>query len=205
VTHRGFTLLEMVVAIAIFGVIAAMSYAALNNFLEARVHINAENEKLQALQNTFVILERDLRFATPRPVRDNFGDAEPAFIGTTGDALAGGERLRLTTLRPAPAESGLQQAARVAWRLDDDELSRVTWPVLDRDLDTRETRRRMISDVAELSFRFFSYQGDDSLTASSEWISDTALPAGVEITVLMDDQPAYQRIVQVGGGGGGAP
>lgn len=200
-SQRGFTLLEMVVAIAIFGVIAAISYSALNNFLDARAHIKQRTERLQALQNTFVLLQQDLRFAVARPVRDNFGDAEPAFAGTTGDALVGGERLRLTTLRPAPVDMDTQQAARVAWRLDDKELSRVTWPVLDRDLDTSEDRRRMLSGVEEISFRFFSYQGGGSLTASSEWISDTALPAGVEVTVLLDDGPAYQRILQVGGGG----
>lgn len=200
-SQRGFTLLEMVVAIAIFGVIAAIGYSALNNFLDARAHIKQRNDQLQALQNTFVLLERDLRFAAARSVRDNFGDAEPVFIGTAGDALASGERLRLTTLGPAPTDIAIQRATRVAWRLDDGELSRVTWPVLDRDLDTGETRRRMLSDVAEISFRFFSYQGGESLIASSEWISDTALPAGVEVTVLLNDEPAYQRILQVGGGG----
>lgn len=201
-SQRGFTLLEMVVAIAIFGVIAAISYSALNNFLDARAHINQRNDQLRALQNTFVLLQRDLRFAVARPVRDNFGDAEPVFIGAGGDALASGERLRLTTLGPAPTEIDTQRAARIAWRLDDGELSRVTWPVLDRDLDTSESRRRMLSDVEEISFRFFSYQGGESLNASSEWTSDTALPAGVEVTVLLNDEPAYRRILQVGGGGG---
>lgn len=196
---RGFTLLEMIVAIAIFGVIAAISYSALNNFLDARAHINAENDRLRALQSAFVLLEQDLRYAVNRPVRDNFGDPEPAFTGTTGAGLAEGERLRLTTLRPAPAADDAQRAARVAWRLVDGELSRMTWPVLDRDLDSRGRERRVLTNVDELGFRFLSYEGGGVLTASSEWTRDGALPAGVEVTVLVDDAD-YQRILQVGGG-----
>jgi len=116
-----------------------------------------------------------------------------------GARVAEGERLRLTTLRPAPAADDAQRAARVAWRLVDGELSRMTWPVLDRDLDGRGRERRVLTNVDELGFRFLSYEGGGVLTASSEWTRDGALPAGVEVTVLVDDAD-YQRILQVGGG-----
>lgn len=200
VASHGFTLLEMVVAIAIFAVIAAISYGALDNFLQAKAHIDHENDQAKALQTTFVLLEQDLRYAANRSVRNGYGDVEPAFIGAPGEALAAGERLRLTTIRPAPEGIGLAQLLRVAWRLNNGELSRVTWQVLDRDVDSSERRRRLLENVEDISFTFYSYDGAQKLSTTNEWSSTTALPAGVEVTVLLKGRPAYRRVFEVTSG-----
>lgn len=196
----GFTLLEMVVAIAIFAVIAAISYAALDNFLEAKAHIDKENDQAKALQTAFVLLEQDLRYAVDRPVRNGYGDAEPAFIGVPEESLSAGERLRLTTIRPAPEGIGVAPLQRVAWRLNDGELSRVTWQVLDRDVDSAERRRRLLDNVEDITFTFYTYDADQKLTTVNEWSSNAELPVGVEVTVLMQDRLAYRRIFELAGG-----
>lgn len=197
---RGFTLLEMVVAIGIFAVIAAISYAALNNFLDARAQIQEENRQLRALQTVFVLLEQDLRYAVSRSVRNGYGDAEPAFVASGDDGLGQGERLRLTTTRPAPEGIGSPRLARVAWRLNDGELSRVTWRVLDRDVDSAERRRSLLSGVESISFRFFRFDADQKLQTESEWTDGSGLPAGVEVTVLLAGRPALQRTFEIAGG-----
>lgn len=197
---RGFTLLEMVVAIAIFAIIAAISYSALNNFLDARAHINGENERLRALQTMFVLLEQDLRYAVDRGVRDEYGDREPAFAGGIDQPLADGERLRLTTIRPAPVGAGVHQVTRVAWRLDDGALYRVSWRVLDRDIDSEGYQRRVMANIDDIGFRYFDYNADEELESDSEWLGDARLPAGVEVTVLFGDEAEYQRIFEVAGG-----
>lgn len=198
-SSRGFTMLEMIVAIGIFAIIAAISYSALNNFLDARAHINNQNERLRALQTVFVLLEQDLRYAVNRTVRNEYGDVEPAFFGSADQALAAGERLRLTTVRPAAGSAGLHQVTRVAWRLIDGELHRVAWRVLDRDIDSAEYQRRLMEDVDDFEIRYFSFSGDSELRADSEWIGGAALPAGVAVTVLPEDGAAYQRVFQVAG------
>jgi general secretion pathway protein J len=197
---RGFTLLEMVVAIAIFAVIAAISYGALDNFLQAKAHIDRETDQAKALQTMFVLLEQDLRYAVNRSVRNGYGDVEPAFVGAPGDALAAGERLRLTTIRPAPEGIGVPQLLRVAWRLNNGELSRVTWQVLDRDIDSSERRRRLLENVEDIAFTFYSYDGEQKLATTNDWSSATTLPVGVEVTVLMQGRPAYRRVFEVIGG-----
>lgn len=198
-SSHGFTLLEMVVAIAIFAIIAAISYSALNNFLEARAHINNENERLGALQTMFVLLEQDLRYAVNRTVRNEYGDVEPAFVGSVDQPLAGGERLRLTTVRPAPVGAGVHQVTRVAWRLNDGVLYRVAWRVLDRDIDSEEYQRRVMEDIDDFGLRYFGFDGDNELSVDDEWASDTKLPAGVEVSVLPGGESQYQRIFQVAG------
>lgn len=197
--NRGFTLLEMVVAIAIFAIIAAISYSALNNFLDARAHINRHNEKLRALQTMFVLLEQDLRYAVNRTVRNEYGDMEPAFVGGTDQPLAEGERLRLTTVRPASVGAGAHQLTRVAWRLNDGTVYRVAWRVLDRDIDSTAYQRRLMVDVDDIGFRYFTFDSEDELSTKDEWAGDSRLPAGVEVTVLPKQGPAYQRTLQVAG------
>jgi len=195
---RGFTLLEMVVAIGIFAVIAAISYGALSNFLDARAHIDAETAELRSLQNVFTLLEQDLRYAVPRPVRDGYGDAQPAFTGGIESGLAAGERLRLTTTRPAPVGVGVPGQSRVAWRLRDGNLSRVSWRVLDRDVDSPEYQRNLMSGVQEIAFTFYA-RDEGALVSRGEWRGGE-LPAGVRVTVLLAGQAAYQRLFEVAGG-----
>lgn len=197
---RGFTLLEMVVSIAIFAIIAAISYSALNNFLDARAHLNSEDERLRALQAMFVLLEQDLRYAVNRPVRDEYGDVEPAFSGGGDLPLAVGERLRLTTVRPAPVGAGVQRVTRVAWRLTDGVLYRVAWRVLDRDIDSEGYSRRVMENIDDFHFRFFGFDDGEVLRADSEWTGGDTLPAGVEVTVLPAGRDPYERIFEVAGG-----
>lgn len=197
---RGFTLLEMVVSIGIFAIIAAISYSALNGFLDARAHINSQNDRLRALQTMFVLLEQDLRYAVDRPVRDEYGDAEPAFVGSVDLPLADGERLRLTTVRPAPVGGGRHQLTRVAWRLRDGALYRVSWRVLDRDIDSEGYSRRVLENIDDIGFRYFSFDGGDELRADREWMGGDTLPAGVAVTVLPGGEAQYQRIFEVAGG-----
>jgi len=198
---RGFTLLEMVVAIAIFAIIAAISYSGLNNFLDARAHINGENERVRALQTMFVLLEQDLRYAVNRSVRNEYGDVEPAFVGDADQPLAEGERLRLTTVRPAPAGAGAHQVTRVAWRLNDGDLYRVAWRVVDRDIDSTAYPRRMMSEVEDVALQFYHREGNDGeLEAGRRWQAGGRLPAGVAVTVIPADGNAYQRLFEVAGG-----
>ena len=91
---RGFTLLEMIVAISIFSIIAIVSYASLNRFLDQRDWIETKNEKLKQLQIAYLVIGQDLRRLSPRIVRDGFGDAEPLFIAMSPTDTAIGEVLR---------------------------------------------------------------------------------------------------------------
>jgi len=196
---RGFTLLEMVVAIGIFAIVASISYAALNNFLDARAHINERNDKNRELQTLFVLLEQDLRYAVNRSVRNEYGDFEPAMIGALDSQLAPGERLRLTTAQPDVQGPDTHRLTRVAWRLIDGDVSRVTWRVLDRDIDSPEYTRELMSDVQEVEFTFFEYQNDEKLATSNEWQDQDGLPAGIEVMILLEGQQAYRRVFQVAG------
>lgn len=198
-TDRGFTLLEMIVAIGVFAVIAAISYGSLNRFLAARDTITARNEALRALQITMNLVEYDFRYAVNRPVRDGFGDDEPALIGGQDDPLGPGELVRLTVNRSDTSLSAMPALQRVAWRLDDGTLKRVTWQVLDRDQDSREVVRELLFGVDEAEFRFLTMQGEQ-VRSGTEWLGGEGLPAGIELLVTLRNGRQYRRVFDLPNG-----
>ena len=86
---RGFTLLEVLVAVALFAVAAALAFGGLDALTRARSRLDAGNERLGRLQFAVGLLERDLRSAAARGVRDGYGAPLPALLGTR-------ERVELT-------------------------------------------------------------------------------------------------------------
>ncbi len=197
---RGFTLLEMVVAIGIFAIIAAISYGSLNRFLAAREVIEERNERLRELQLSLMLMELDFRYLMNRPVRDGFGDVEATIVATADDTLSGGELVRFTTSRPDPQLAPVQALQRVAWRLDGGVLARVSWKVIDRDQDSTEYVRELLHDVSETHFSFLTMDDESILERTTEWYNGDQLPLGVEVLVTMKDGRQYRRVFEVANG-----
>ncbi len=198
--HRGFTLLEMVVAIGIFAVIAAISYGTLNRFIDNRAIVEQKHDELRNLQNVMLLLERDLRFALLRPVRDGFGDLEAALVSGTSLELGPGEMLRLTSSQPNAAVNNIQRLQRVAWRFNNGQLSRITWRVLDRDQDSAEYERVLMEDLSDVVIAFWSYNEENVLEVQSEWLETDGMPEGIEFLFTLDSGRQYRRLLEIAAG-----
>ena len=77
---RGFTLLEILVAMVILAVMGLMAYRGVS---EARVAVaNAEShlERLRAVQRSVQLMVTDFRTLTRRPVREPIGDGQRATL-----------------------------------------------------------------------------------------------------------------------------
>ena len=72
--NKGFTLIEIIVASAIFAVIAGIVFPALIQFLEVRDRIEQKHQHIVSLQKTFLFIANDLRFASNRLGKDQFGE-----------------------------------------------------------------------------------------------------------------------------------
>jgi len=191
---RAFTLLEMVVAIGIFAVIAVVSYASLNRFLDNSAVLEKELDELKQLQLAFSLLEQDMRFMQQRIVRDAYGDQEPLLI--LNNINAAGELLRFTTARPNITLAGESALQRTAYRWENGDLIRINWRMLDRDQDAREIRHLLLTDVESVTVNVL--QSLDGATQSlSSWEAVDRLPDGVEWQVRMTNGKQYRRVFEI--------
>lgn len=157
----GFTLLEVLVAVAVFAVLSSLSYAGLTRMLEGRDRIEAEREKWRTLTLAFAQLEDDLTQATARSVRDAYGNALPAFRGQPVDPRPLGEpSLEFTRGGVFVADQGASSdLRRVAYRLKEGALVRMVWPALDRPPTGEPREIELLTNIDNMTLRFHSPKG----------------------------------------------
>ena len=78
--HRltGFTLLEVLIAVAITAMIGVGATQLLSNIIESRQAVDVRGEQLASLQRFDMIVSRDIEQYLHRSIRDEYGDSQPA-------------------------------------------------------------------------------------------------------------------------------
>lgn len=184
---RGFTLLELLVALAVFAVVATLAWGGLDAVVRARGVLDANTIALARLQRAIDGFDRDLFAAVARPGRSGYGDVEPA--------LDGDERhLDFSAWLPASgASGGTRMLQRVSWACADGELRRTRWAAVDRTSATANTRRTMLSGTSDCRLRYIAIDGARHLRWPPQGAPDDALPAAVELAFTVAGQGRFQR------------
>ncbi|TCK19404.1 general secretion pathway protein J [Thiogranum longum] len=188
---RGFTLLELLVALSIFAAIGVMAYSGLANVMRQQSQTEAYADRMQDLQLAYRVLKRDFEQIIDRSIRNEFGDVMPALV--TGGDYAGVEFTHAGYPNPAGyLRSNLQ---RVAYLVDDDRLVRRSWRVLDRSQDSQPDEQQLAEGVRAFSVRYLDLQDNwqerwppasqaappAGASASTQW------PRAVEVQLTLDD------------------
>ena len=138
--QQGFTLLEILIALAIFAVMSMMAYAGLAAILDARASTVPRAQQLAQLQTTLYLLNEDLSQVINRPIRDQLGSSEPAFSIGRGNEI-------LVFTRTVPswlANSSETNLLRVSYSLEKEALYRRVWTIPDRTQQTEYRRRKLL-------------------------------------------------------------
>jgi general secretion pathway protein J len=196
---HGFTLIEVLVALAVFGVVSILAYAALGQTLSNADLLTERMERLQAVQRTVRFLDSDLMQAVPRPVRDVLGDGyEPAIRSSLASEFA----LEVTHGGwPNPAGLPRSTLQRSAYRLEEGELIRYHWHVLDRTINNEPIATVLLDDVASIVFRYLQADGEPV----DQWPpigaqgpgSIRVRPRAVEIVLTLADEGEIRRLVEI--------
>ncbi len=200
---RGFTLLELLVALFVFAVLAALGYTAITQALDNRDRIRAQQQRLGELQTAMRVLVQDFTQLAPRPVRDLTGSGDEPALRAPGSAPA---LVALTRNGLAnPAGIARPTLERVEYLLDGEALVRLAWPVLDRTQAVTARRQVMLTGVRSAQLRYM----DGARQWSEQWPPPGAArvaaqrlrlrPIAVEITLETADFGRIVRLIEVAG------
>ena len=187
----------MIVSLAIFSTIAALSFLAFDQTQRASRAITEQMIELQALQRTLQTLGSDLAQLQPRPVR------EPGTPTSRAALLADVRNLYVLELTRGGYANPLgvprATAQRVAYRVDEGELVRTQWPALDNPLSIEPRERVLLENVERFEVRFL-VDGDNWIV---EWPplggSGGGRPRAVEILIEHEQWGEIRRLIEIRG------
>jgi general secretion pathway protein J len=193
---HGFTLLELLIAMTIFAIMATFIYAGLNIILDTEHQTSQYSQRMAKLQLGLNLMQRDIEQIVDRPVRDKYGDQQPALKsgGISGILL---ELTRGGFSNPMQLpRSNLQ---RVRYIFEENTLYRLTWPTLDRPSESEPYKQKLIEEISSLELTFF----DKTLSEKREWPPRTsgsqdedpdALPVSIELKMELKDWGTIRRL-----------
>ena len=206
---RGFTLVEVMIAIFIAAVMFAIGYGAINQALRDRDSINVSQARITEIQRGMRVVAQDFAQVIARPARDTAGTGQlmPAILGT------GSEETLVTFSRagwsnPAGVPRPAEQRVRYRFNAVDHSLVREHWLSVDPALNTEPRRRVLFSRVESVEMRFLD-------PASRNWRTDWPpnMPSGavnplqtdqllfrplaIEFTIVLEDWGRVLRIFEI--------
>lgn len=210
---RGFTLLELLVAMAIFSVLGLGSYQLLRSVSESHDRVRGSINSYIRVSQALSIIQRDFNQYVPRQVRDRYGDPMLPMTFEVEDYLV--EFTRGGWANPgARPRSELQ---RVAYSLDfeEEKLKRHFWLVLDRAEDSEPITQVLLEGVTD--FRVTAFTGGQQTNPQVQAVvqAGNSAPLAVEVVLATEELGEVQRLFQLvepylapasgagpGGGGG---
>jgi general secretion pathway protein J len=193
----GFTLVEILIAMALFAIISVITYTTLTSAINVSNHTSEVAQRLADIQRVLMLMERDLVQMAPRPVFDEYGEEQPAFL-ISDLSNEGFEFTRGGYQNPARLNRSLLK--RVAYEVRNDELYRKTWQVLDRATQTEpEFEESLMKGVTRFEVSVY----DDKWV--EKWPSERsdgqqqpvpdALPAAVRLFMEVEDYGRFTVMI----------
>jgi general secretion pathway protein J len=192
--RAGFTLVELLVALAIFAILSAFAYRGLATMLDSREALQRETRKWRDVTLLIGRIERDLAAVLDRSAIATSGVAQAAM----SSALEAGNREGLAFTRSGSPlqENALAAPQRIAYRFTENRIERLTWSGVDVSPREAPTAVPLLRDVAGFAYRFLDARGEWrpswGLPGSTE-----GLPAAVEVTVTLASGERIVRLVDL--------
>ena len=184
----GFTLLELLVALAILALLSVLGYRALASLSDSEVRLTAETRRWRALDQLFTRLEADLRASLPRDARMGDG-AERAWLG--GVDRAGNAELRFSRAGPEFTLDAGSAGQRLGYRLRDGAVEVLYWPYLDNAPGSTPTAYELADGVTALRIDYLD--GGGSLREIWPIPGEAALPRAVRVELTLAGGETVER------------
>jgi len=189
---KGFTLIEILVALAVFSVMAVIAYEGLRRITDTREQLTIQQEKLKKLTRAVGFLERDLRAIVARSVRGNYGEPVATIVGNA-------DQIEFTRSGFANPQFELRSnLERVIYRLDQQQLQRSVYPVLDRAPGSTLRITSLMEKMHSFRLRYL----DDTQHWSDVWPPPRSerlelLPRAIEFHLEVSKDNEITRLIEL--------
>lgn len=193
--ERAFTLVELLVALAIFAIVSAFAYRGLGVLLDSREALERDSRRWRDLSLFVGRFERDVQAALDRPAIGPSGTTLAAVSSVLDLGGAAATGLAVTRAGASLYANELAAPQRVGYRYAEGRVERLAWPGVDAGPRAEAVATPVLEDVRSLAFRF--------LDRAFEWRRDWSLPANqgmplaVEMTVELSGGEKIVRIVDI--------
>lgn len=202
-SQRAFTLVELLVALAIFAIMAMMSYRTLDSVFQTRQHLSSETARLRDVALLFARLDDDFVALFDRPARNADNLLDDALRLTA--LLPGADDATLVFTRSGFAGGTGQSAApqRVGYRIKEDVLELVLWPSLDSAPRTVPRAVPALTGVREAKWRAMDGGGNwqnvwrstpVSSSGATSAIAPSLMPAALELSITLANGETFTRV-----------
>ncbi len=157
-TERGFTLIELMVSVAIMAMLALLSWQMLTTLIHARDQTQARLHELDDLQRCLQMLDADVLQVVKRPITDEFGGPLPAWMGEVdAEGRADLEFTRGGWLNPMGEVRS--ELVRVRYQVSSGDLHRLSWTQLDRAPGAKPDDIVVLKGVSHWQLRYLDSAG----------------------------------------------
>jgi general secretion pathway protein J len=189
-SRKGFTLLEILIAMLIFTIVSVIMAHALHTIIESNTGTEKRAAQLAELQIATLLLSRDIEQCIDRPILNGKKIQEKSLQGTVtrlslthgGVANPGGDAIRST----------LQRSDFI---FESHRLVRQIWTVLDQTETSVPQQRELLSNVKDLQFDYLDAKGFFHNTwPPLEQDKSPPLPAAVRITMTLKNWGKFTQL-----------
>lgn len=208
-SQKGFTLVEVMISLLIFALIASASVFALRLGVNARDQLDEADGELKALQIARILIKEDLLQVVPRQVRDEFGDLLPAaFVGgqlSVGGRLEDDEDSLIAFVRGGWVNPGAIEPRSALQHVEyiyrDNTLIRRSRLYLDETENSEVLERVLFKDLVSADVEFLTGEFQGELQWANAWpVSGTAgpPPKAVAIILRLDGDSELRQLFWIG-------
>lgn len=203
--QSGFTLVEVLIAMAITAIAAIIAYSGLDSAIKLAGSAEVEMDRLQKINRVFDIMTRDFRHVLPRMVRSPDGDdyEHALFFNESSSPLLGFSRNGWTN--PQPERFQRSQMQRVSYHLEEGKLTRSSWQMMDRYNDSEKQEFVLLENVTAFKVRGLMSNpkavGGSLDFSNTTWVTSWPPPDYMESSALNTLPVALEVSLEVEGWG----
>lgn len=188
---RGFTLIEVMVALAVFAIVSMLAWRGLDMMTTSKARLDAEMRGWRELEMVFERINMDLSQIAPRSWRDEEGRLRSAVQGSMNES---GSACQLDLLRFGTD----QEPIHARYRLADGKFE-LSFPALPSAaaspaVSSQRKPDLLLKGVSRCSLEFID--GDNA--RQKRWppqdLANTERPRGLRLVLTLEDRGEFERL-----------